>query len=177
MNNQHPTEEQAITNLQRYLHQLSRFDNAIPRPPINGIYNDLTRNSLSAFQGQNGLPVTGVADERTWNLLYAQYLQSIEKKSPPSGIVLFPRHPDGYEIYAGEESFLVLAIQHMLYEIGILYDDLGELEMTGIYDEATAHAIGEFQAKNLLPRTERVDKRTHDKLVDSYNILSKDYKQ
>ncbi len=170
-------ETQAITNLQRYLRQLSYFNDAIPRPPVDGIYNDLTRSSLAAFQSQNGLPVTGVADERTWNLLYAQYLQSIEAKSPPRGIVLFPRHPDGYEVYVGEESFLVLAIQHMLYEIGVLYDDLGELEMSGIYDEATAHAVGEFQVKNLLPRTERVDKKTHDKLVDSYNILSKDYRQ
>ncbi len=177
MNNQYPTEEQAIKNLQRYLRQLSHLNSAIPRPPVDGIYNDVTRSSLSAFQSQNGLPVTGVADERTWNLLYAQYLRSIEDNSPPHAIVLFPRHHDAYEVYAGEESFLVLAIQHMLHEIGVLYDDLGDFEMSGIYDEATAHAVGEFQVKNLLPRTERVDKKTHDKLVDSYNILSKDYRQ
>ncbi len=170
-------EAQAITNLQRYLRQLSYFNNAIPRPPVDGIYNDITRSSLEAFQRQNNLPVTGVADERTWNLLYAQYLQSIEDQSPPRAIMLFPRHPNEYEVYIGEESFLVLAIQHMLYEVGALYDDLGEFEMTGIYDDATAHAVGNFQAKNLLPRTERVDKKTHDKLVDSYNILSKDYRQ
>ena len=77
----------------------------------------------------------------------------------------------------GEESFLVSAIQHMLMEIGILYDDLGELTMSGIYDKATADAVSEFQSRNLLPRTGRVDKRTHDRLVDSFDIISKDYKQ
>ncbi len=177
MNDQYPNKTETITNLQRYLRQLAYFDENIPLSPIDGIYGDVTRAALMAFQGQNGLPVTGVADERTWNLLYAQYLLSVEKTSPPLGIILFPRYPDEYEIYDGEESFLVLAIQHMLLEIGVLYDDLGELEMNGIYDAATARAVGEFQTRNLLPRTERVDKKTHDKLVDSFNIISKDHKQ
>ena len=77
----------------------------------------------------------------------------------------------------GEESFLVSAIQYMLIEIGILYDDLGVLTINGIYDEPTSRAISEFQFRNLLPRTGRVDKRTHDRLVDSFNVISKDYEQ
>ena len=77
----------------------------------------------------------------------------------------------------GEENFLVTAIQYMLIEVGTLYDDLGEVTMSGVYDEATAGAIGEFQARNLLPRTGRVDKRTHDRLVDAFDIVSRDYEQ
>ena len=172
-----PTETEAVSNLQRYLRQLSYFDDAIPAPPIDGIFGALTRQSLIAFQEQNGLPATGTANETTWNLLYEKYVLSIEEKSPPRGIVLFPRYPEGYEVYMGEESFLVSAIQYMLMEIGILYDDLGELTMSGIYDKATADAVSEFQSRNLLPRTGRVDKRTHDRLVDSFDIISKDYKQ
>lgn len=172
-----PTEKEAISNLQRYLRQLSYFDDTIPAPPVDGIFGTVTRASLIAFQEQNGLPPTGTANEATWNLLYEKYLLSIEEKSPPRGIVLFPQYPEGYEVYMGEESFLVSAIQHMLIEIGILYDDLGEVTMSGIYDEPTSLAIGEFQARNLLPRTGRVDKRTHDRLVESFDIVSKDYKQ
>ena len=171
------TEESAIRNLQRYLRQLSYFDSSIPAPPVDGIFGVVTREALIAFQNQNGLPATGTANETTWNLLYEKYLLSIEDRSPPRGILLFPRYPEGYEVYMGEESFLVSAIQYMLMEIGILYDDLGEVTMSGIYDEATAGAIGEFQSRNLLPRTGRVDKRTHDRLVDAFDIVSRDYEQ
>lgn len=172
-----PTEKEATSNLQRYLRQLSYFDENIPAPPVNGIFGEVTRAALIAFQEQNGLSPTGSANEATWNLLYEKYQLSIEEKSPPLGIVLFPRYPEGYEVDMGEESFLVLAIQYMLMEIGILYDDLGELSMSGIYDEPTSIAIGEFQTRNLLPRTGRVDKRTHDRLVESFDIVSRDYEQ
>lgn len=177
MNQNYPTEREAISNLQRYLRQLSYFDDAIPAPPIDGIFGTITRQSLIAFQEQNGLPATGTANETTWNLLYEKYLLSIEEKSPPRGIVLFPRYPEGYEVYMGEQSFLVSAIQYMLIEIGILYDDLGELTVSGIYDEPTFRAVTEFQTRNLLPPTGRVDKKTHDRLVDSFDIISKDYEQ
>ena len=72
-----PTETEAVSNLQRYLRQLSYFDDAIPAPPIDGIFGALTRQSLIAFQEQNGLPATGTANETTWNLLYEKYVLSI----------------------------------------------------------------------------------------------------
>ncbi len=176
MNQPYPTEQQAITNLQTYLRQLSYFDDTIPAPPVDGIFGDITRTSLTAFQANNGLPETGVADRLTHELLYDRYVASIEDHAPPHSILLFPRYPYGYEVTLGEESFLVMAIQHMLLEIGILYD-IPDLALNGVYDEPTARAIGDFQDRNLLPRTERVDKKTHDKLVDSFHILSNDFKQ
>ena len=78
-----PYERQAIRNLQRYLRQLAFFDDALLPLPQNGLWDPHTRDALIAFQRKNGLPPTGVADEQTWNLLYSQYLASIEEKSPP----------------------------------------------------------------------------------------------
>ena len=39
-----PYEKQAITNLQRYLRQLPYEDAAITRPPVDGIFEKVTRS-------------------------------------------------------------------------------------------------------------------------------------
>ena len=85
--------------------------------------------------------------------------------------------PLGYEIGMGEQSFTVVAIQYMLEEIGVYYDNLGEIPQTGIYNQETDIAIREFQTRNLLPVTGKVDKTTWDYLVSAYEIVFKDNKQ
>ena len=169
----YPNEEQAISNLQRYLRQLSYFDEDINHVVINGVWNDETRNALLTFQRKNGLSPTGTADEQTWNLLFSQYKSSIDENSPPSPISFFPREPIGQSIGLGDEGFIVSVIQYMLNEISILYDNLENVEINGFFDEATQAAVSEFQKRNLFPQSGRVDKRTWDRLVISYeNILN-----
>ena len=163
----YPNEEQAITNLQKYLRQLSYFNDDIQPIAINGTWNDETRNALIAFQRMNGLSPTGVADEQTWNLLFSQYMNSLEENSPPSRVSFFPREPSGQSIGLGDESFIVSVIQYMLSEIAVLYDGFESVEITGKYDEDTQAAISEFQKRNLFPQSGRVDKRTWDRIVIS----------
>ena len=173
----HPNYRTAVTNLQTYLRQLSYTEPSIPAPPIDGVFGDITQDALIAFQAQNGLRVTGVADEETWNLLYEEYLLSIQRYSPPKKISAFPRQPNGYELDIGTQSFAVLSLQYMLGEIVQLYDEVSSVEMTGRYDQATANSVKAFQKKNLLPETGRVDKMTWDYIVDSYEITFNDYIQ
>ena len=103
MNNQPITRPQAILNLQRYLRQLSYFDEALPPPPLSGTWDARTEESLVAFQKKYRLPQTGRADDVTWNLLYDEYKRSMEKAALPRSLPLFPLVPDGYEIGIGEE--------------------------------------------------------------------------
>ena len=88
-----PYETQAIFNLQRYLRQLSRFDPAIPTVDEDGIFGEETRRSLSAFQQKYGLPVTGTADPETWARLFSEYLASVEERTRPDPVYIFPATP------------------------------------------------------------------------------------
>ncbi|MBE6662730.1 MAG: hypothetical protein E7606_05595 [Ruminococcaceae bacterium] len=177
MNNAQFTRPQAIRNLQRYLRQLSYFDESIPPPPLTGTWDARTEESLAAFQKNNRLPETGRADDVTWNLLYDEYRRSVDQGSPPRTVPFFPRLPFGYEIAEGEESFAVSAIQYMLGEITLHYDNIEGPKQTGIYGEDTANAIREFQMRNLLPITGKVNKTTWDFLVRAYEIVFEDYEQ
>ena len=164
----YPNEEQAISNLQRYLRQLSYFDEDINPVVINGIWNDETRNALLAFQRKNGLSPTGTADEQTWNLLFSQYRSSLDENSPPLRVSFFPREPIGESVGIGDEGFIVSVIQYMLNEISVLYDNLENVEINGFFDEATQASVSEFQKRNLFPQSGRVNKKTWDRLVISY---------
>ena len=164
----YPNEPLAISNLQRYLRQLSYFDEDIPPIVVSGEWNRETQEALTAFQRKNSLPPSGVADEQTWNLLFAQYLSSIDEHSEPQRVPLFPRAPLGESIGYGDKGFIVEVIQYMLSELSVFYDGLEGVEITGSFDSATEAAVSEFQKRNLFPQTGRVDKRTWDRLVKEF---------
>ncbi|MBE6530798.1 MAG: hypothetical protein E7679_01745 [Ruminococcaceae bacterium] len=165
----------AITNLQRYLRQLSYTDADIPSPPVDGIFESVTKNSLLAFQKKYGLPQSGVGDRATWDKLYAEYLASIARYSPPRALSVFPRVPEGYAVSRGDEYFLVGIIQLLLNELQIIYDSFIPLSMNGIFDEPTEKNIIDFQKKNHLPAMGKVDKATWDSLVRAYAQYAADY--
>ncbi len=162
------TESDARQNLQRYLRQLAYFDDSIPFVPIDGNSGSATTDAIRAFQARRGLPVTGVADQATWEAIYEEYLISLEEEAPPSLFSPFPSEPRDYALREGDEGFAVSAIQHMLEEISVFFP-IGSINVTGIYDEATRDAISELQARYLLPVTGETDKLTWNALVRLYD--------
>ncbi len=163
-------EEAAIRNLQRYLRQLSYdIDSSIPRPPVDGIFERDIENALRQFQESRGLPITGTADQETWELLYAAYRASLADSSPPRSVSLFPRTPDAYELDIGCEGIAVMTLQHMLTELTIDYSDLGDFAITGTYDTPTQNAVTAFQSHNVLKQTGKVDRLTWNRIADQYN--------
>lgn len=162
------TESDARRNLQRYLRQLAYFDNSIPFVPIDGNVGSDTTDAIRAYQARRGLPVTGVADQETWEALYEDYLLSLEEESPPSPFSPFPSSPKGYALKLGDKGFPVSAVQHMLEEISVFLP-ISPVEITGTYDDATRDAISEVQTRYLLPVTGETDKLTWNALVRLYN--------
>lgn len=177
MTNEYQTKEKTIMNLQRYLLQLSYFDPSIPAPIPSGKWDPNTEKALIAFQKMNNLPTTGRADAVTWELLFAAYLSSIEQKKAPLPFPLFPRLPENHEVDIGEESFTVRAIQYMLDEITLMYENLGNFPIDGIFGQETATAVTEFQNRNLLPPTGKVGRETWNALVEAYRLIFEDYEQ
>ncbi len=169
------TEKDAITNIQKYLRQLSYTEKEIPSPPVDGIFGDMTRASLGAFQRVYGLPQSGIADRETFGRLYEEYLASLALYNAPLALGLFPRTPDGYYVSLGDEFFLVSVIQLLLNELRIIYDSFIPLVVSGVFDEATESNISDFQKKNGLASDGRVNKATWDSLVRAYENYASDY--
>lgn len=167
----HPTERAAVSQLQRFLRQLSYFDSRIPPPPIDGIFDTETRAALVAFQAQNDLPQTGTADYRTWTLLYTRYTESLEAHAAPLPLSLFPALPEGYTLQSGDRDFTVRAVQFVLNELSVSFTDTAlpaETLDAGVYDQNTADAVSAFQTVTGLPVTGKVDLLTWNRLVFEY---------
>ncbi len=163
-----PYETQAIYNLQRYLRQLSRFDPSIPSVDEDGIFGDQTRASLAAFQRKYGLPITGAADSETWARLFKEYLASVEERTRPLPVYVFPCFPAEYSVGRGDENLLVGAVQHLLRDILILYGKDAELlPLDGMFGELTEQAVKDFQTVQRLPPDGRVDRITWNRLAQA----------
>ncbi len=161
-----PYETQAIFNLQRYLRQLSRFDPDIPAVDEDGIFGEETRASLTAFQRKYGLPISGTVTPETWVRLFNEYLASVEERTRPAPVYVFPRFPADYSVGRGDENLLVGIIQLLLRDIIILYGrDAESLPIDGIFGETTERAVMDFQTVNRLPADGRVDRVTWNRLA------------
>jgi peptidoglycan hydrolase-like protein with peptidoglycan-binding domain len=64
---------EAVEMLQYMLAVLAQFDPALTQLSIDGVFGPRTREAVENFQQSQGLPVTGTADETTWQRLYQAY--------------------------------------------------------------------------------------------------------
>ena len=71
-----------VRELHKYLLELSYATHGYPHLAIDGVFGRETREALSLFQRRSRLPVTGVADRRTWEALYSAYLPIIAARVP-----------------------------------------------------------------------------------------------
>jgi hypothetical protein len=62
-----PTFDPYVADLQRRLVQLGYLPSNFV---VNGIYDSTTQQAVREFQRVNGLPVTGIVDQATWQALY-----------------------------------------------------------------------------------------------------------
>ena len=164
------TEKDAIKNLQTYLRAQALVDDNAILVPIDGIFDTQTKNALIDFQLKNNLAPTGIADRTTWELLYTQYLEILDSTALPEAIIPFPSYPKNYALKRGDKSFLVAVLQHMLNEIGIIYNVFDALTINGEYDEATENIIRDFQTRNNLVPNGETDKATWGLVARIYNL-------
>ena len=162
-------EREAIRNLQRYLRRLSYFNDEIEPAPIDGVFDSATESALRAFQAAQGIPVTGRADQESFERLFLAYTNENELRRAPTRIALFPQIPEAYTVELGNAQFLVSMIQHALAELAMVYEGLDDVPQSGVYDEATATAVRRFQALHGLPQSGGVDRTTWNALAEAYN--------
>lgn len=161
---------QPIRSLQTMLRVIAEYDPAYEPMIPDGIYGPETMNAVSVFQKIHGLPVTGITDNETWDVIVSVYdLALIEQEEAhPLFLVLNP----GQVIRKGERHPHVYLVQAMLSALSDGYHSIGKPGLTGILDDATADALSSFQEISGLPMTGNLDKHTWKQLALQYPLTA-----
>ena len=149
---------QPVRSLQQMLRTLHEADNTYPRIIPDGIYGRKTLEAVSAFQRLHGLPVTGVADQATWDAIALAYEPALVEvdHAQPVEIIL----NTGEVLGRGDESPYLYIAQSMLLVLSEQYASVTAPTHSGVLDEATTQSLATFQALADLPQTGELDKVT-----------------
>ena len=148
--------EQPVRSLQTMLRVLAEDDARLPTVVPDGIYGSSTMHAVSAFQRQNGIPVTGIADQKTWDSIVAIYELAIIRidKAEPIEIILEP----GQIFRRGDSSPYIYLLQAMLTQLSNDHPNISPPSHSGMMDEATIQSLIDFQRLANLPQNGELDK-------------------
>jgi len=159
---------QPIRSLQTMLRVIAEDDRTLPTVVPDGIYGQETITAVSAFQRRNGLAVTGVADQQTWEAIVAAYDKANVRvqKAAPIEIIMDP----GKVYRRGEYSPNLYLMQSMLLYLSQLHPSIDTPSHTGTLDSPTSEALAGFQLLAGLPPTGELDKLTWKYLVNQFTL-------
>jgi len=159
---------QPIRSLQTMLRVIAEDDRTLPTVVPDGIYGQETITAVSAFQRRNGLAVTGVADQQTWEAIVAAYDRANVRvqKAAPIEIIMDP----GKVYRRGDYSPNLYLMQSMLLYLSQLHPSIETPSHTGTLDSPTSEALAGFQLLAGLPPTGELDKLTWKYLVNQFTL-------
>ena len=160
--------EQPVSSLQTMLRVIAEDDPRLPTVVPDGIYGATTMVAVTAFQRREGLPITGITDEVTWDRIVAAYEPALVRigKAEPIEILLEP----GQIIVLGESNPYVYLLQSMLTQLSKDHLTINRPNHTGILDNDTYRALRSFQLLAGLPATGTLDRVTWKHLVRQFTL-------
>jgi len=158
---------QPVRSLQTMLRVLSEDDRRLPTVVPDGIFGPSTANAITAFQRREGIPATGVADQRTWETIVENYEPALIRigKAEPIQIVLDP----GQILKSGDTSPYILLLQSMLSHLSAEHATIERPTFSGMIDPETERSIASFQRLAGLQITGELDKITWKHLVHQFS--------
>ncbi|MBQ7868398.1 MAG: peptidoglycan-binding protein [Clostridia bacterium] len=173
------TDGEDVTRLQQHLKDLGYFDQ---KP--TGKFRAITEKSVSAFQANNGLTATGIADVETQRVLYSGKALAKGAKPTPTpdpsrdlgdinDMVIAGDGEDVEDveyvgrINRGEKGENVKKVQTRLTELGFFNGPI-----SGNYMDQTIAAMKEFQNYNGLRVTGYADEDTWNQLFNSQDVVN-----
>ena len=160
--------QQPIRSLQTMLQIIALVDERIPVVIPDGIYGPSTISAINRFQQLYDLPITGITDQQTWEMIVNVYeLSEIEVNSAQPIEILIDKNE---VLSAGQSNAYVYFLQVMLAQLSKFYPTINTPEITGIYDTNTADAVRYFQQAADLPQSGTVDKRTWKNIVHQFTL-------
>lgn len=160
--------EQPVRSLQTMLRVLAEDDARLPTVVPDGIYGPTTMNAVTAFQRQKGLPITGIADQQTWDAIVAFYEPALIRvgKAQPIEIILDP----GQVFRKGDRSPYIYLLQSMLTSLSDTHPSIAPPGHSGMIDDDTIVALIAFQKLSGLEETGEFDKITWKNLVHQFTL-------
>lgn len=158
-----------IEILQYFLDVLSNYYEGIPNIAYTGIFDPQTRAAVIEFQKIMGLPITGIVDEETWDLLFRTIL-GIFNTLPPQEVYLPRFRYPGKEYMKGQgiEQPEIFIIQEMLSYLSLVIPSIPPISEQGVFGEETEKAVIAFQNMVGLEPTGIVNEVTWNELYRIY---------
>lgn len=160
--------EQPIRSLQTMLRVLSKDDRRQPTVIPDGIYGPSTMNAVTVFQRRNGIPVTGIVDQVTWDAVVGQYESALIRigKAEPIEILI-----DANQVFRyGDSNPYIYLLQGMLTQLSNDHSKIPQPSHSGIMDRATIASLSAFQELSDLDVTGEFDKITWKHLVHQFTL-------
>lgn len=133
----------AVTSLQTMLRTISECREGIPAVIPDGIYGPQTVRCVKAFQRMEGPPVTGTADETTWNAVRRAFAAARIEVEPAAPLQI--EMGVNAAMTEGCREPNVLLVQAVLHNLHGMYANLGDCPMSGVFDCDTAVAVRSLQ--------------------------------
>lgn len=159
---------QPVRNLQTMLRIISQYDSGIASVIPDGIYSNDTVTSVSSFQKQHGLPVTGETDLDTWYAIAEEYRRALVEVGPAESVN--PIFQKGQIIRAGEANGHLYMIHGMLRAIRREYPSMPLVSCNDIHDDASVEAIRWLQVAAGIEPTGEINRFTWKYLSRLYRI-------
>lgn len=159
---------QPIRSLQTMLRVIALDDGKYMKIIPDGIYGPDTIQAVTAFQRQNNIPITGIADEQTWNAIAAAYEPAVIRvgKAESIEILLEP----GAVFSLGDNDPHIYLIQAMLAQLADDYLEIPHPAHTGTLDNETARSLRAFQRFSGLPESGEADRITWKNLSKQFTL-------
>lgn len=160
--------EQPIRSLQTMLRVIAEDDPRLPTIVPDGIYGPSTMNSVTAFQRMYGLPITGIADQNTWEQIVEVYEKALIRVGPAEPIEIIMNPGEIYRI--GDSNANIYLLQSILVQLSKDNPSIFSPEHNGVLDSTTSEALAAFQLLAGLPPTGELDKITWRYLVKHFTL-------
>lgn len=159
---------QPIRSLQTMLRVIAEDDRSYLTVVPDGIYGPTTMNAVSTFQRKQGIPITGIVDQITWDSIVAVYEPALIRvdKAQPIEIVMDP----GQVFRLGDVSPYIYLMQSMLTQLSNDHPAIEPPGHNGILDQPSSASLASFQCLSALPVTGELDKITWKHLVHQFTL-------
>ncbi len=159
-----------VRTIQYYLNILAYFNSNLNALPLNGIFGPETTNAVRVFQQYYGLPVTGVVNTATWNVLNRIYSETVGFL-PEGYSGDFAKLYPGYFLSEGMSGENVRDLQTYLSLIGRNLADIPEIPVTGYFGPQTREAVIAIQNAFGIPANGAVGPVTWNTIAQQYDFL------
>lgn len=155
-----------VRRLQTMLLKISEKYKEIPEINVDGIYEGRTQNVVLRFQEVFGLNKTGRVDINTWRNIVLVYLNLDSGRNINTSNILLPF--PGEDLKLGDDNAFVSVLKEYMNVLSKNGFKIRILDTDNLFDKATKENVLILQKNFALPQTGVVDKKTWEKIAETY---------